>query len=292
MLTRTALQALARAALAEDIGSGDATTLAVVPEGLVVTAFINTREACVCAGLDLAEEIFRELDPACVFERLAKDGASCPARTNLARVRGPARAILSGERVALNFLQRLSGTATLTRRYVEAVGRHPARILDTRKTTPGLRALEKYAVRMGGGDNHRMGLYDRIMIKDNHRLLANLEGPGGLRRAVEASRRLYPALSVEVEADCLDDVAEAIEARADCILLDNMDDEQIRDAVRLVGGRALTEASGGMTLERIPAVAAAGVDFISVGALTHSARAIDIGLDLPPPNPAGRGALT
>ena len=291
MLTRSILQALARAALAEDVGSGDATTQAVVPPALEVTAFLNTREACVCAGLNVAEAVFRELDPACVFTPLVADGDRCPAGANLARLHGQARAILTGERTALNFLQRLSGTATLTRRFVDAVGRHRARILDTRKTTPGLRALEKYAVLIGGGDNHRMGLYDRIMIKDNHRMLASIEGPGGIHRAVEACRRQFPRLAVEVEADTLEDVQEALDARADFILLDNMDDELIREAVGLVDGRAQTEASGGMTLDRIPAVAAAGVDFISVGALTHSAPAIDIGLDIPPLNAAGRGAL-
>lgn len=274
------LAACVRAALAEDVGGGDATTLAVVPERLESAAFLQTREACVVAGLPVAAAVFRELDPACCFEPLLPEGQPAAANQVLAQVTGRARALLTGERTALNFLQRLCGIATMTRKYVDAASGTRARILDTRKTTPGLRFLEKYAVTCGGGQNHRFGLYDRIMIKDNHRELASLEGPGGIRRAVAAARLAYPSLEVEVEADTLDDVTEAAEAGADIILLDNMTDGEMAEAVRRIGGRALTEASGGITLERIPAAAATGVDFISVGALTHSVRSIDIGLDI------------
>lgn len=284
-LTRSQIENAVRTALAEDVGAGDATTLAVVPAALEIGALLQTREACVCAGLPVAAAVFAELDPRVVFEPLVAEGARCPAGTVLARVSGAARAILTGERTALNFLQRLCGIATMTRRFADAVGPHPARILDTRKTTPGLRFLEKYAVRTGGGENHRFGLYDRVMIKDNHRQLASLEGPGGIRRAVRACRQAAPALELEVEADTLEDVREAVAAGADIILLDNMTAEEMAAAVRLVGSRALTEASGGVTLERIPEIAATGVDFISVGALTHSVRSIDIGLDIPPPRP-------
>jgi nicotinate-nucleotide pyrophosphorylase (carboxylating) len=280
MLNRTSVQSICRAALAEDQGSGDATTLAVVPADLRIEAVIVSREACVCAGLPVAEMVFKELDGRCVFEPETADGRQCSAGQVLARLGGPAQAILTGERVALNFLQRLSGIATMTRRYVEAVGTQQARILDTRKTTPGLRLLEKYAVVQGGGENHRFGLYDRIMIKDNHRVLASLEGPGGIMRAVKAARRAYPNLEVEVEADTLDEVREALEARADYILLDNMTDDEMREAVDLTGNRCPLEASGNITLDRVASVAATGVDFISVGALTHSVRAIDIGLDM------------
>jgi nicotinate-nucleotide pyrophosphorylase (carboxylating) len=274
-----------RTALAEDMGGGDATTLAVVPADLEIGAVLQAREECVCAGLPVAAAVFAELDARVLVEPLVSEGTRCPAGTVLARLSGPARAILTGERTALNFLQRLSGIATQTRRYAEAVGHHPARILDTRKTTPGLRFLEKYAVKTGGGENHRFGLYDRVMIKDNHRQLASLDGPGGIRRAVQACRAACPGLDIEVEADTLADVQEALAAGADIILLDNMTTEELAEAVRLVGRRAFTEASGGITLERIPEIAATGVDFISVGALTHSVRAIDIGLDIPPPRP-------
>ncbi len=279
-LEASLLEDICRRALAEDIGPGDATTLAVVASHTPLAASINTREACVCAGLEVAATVFRLLDPSCQLTPRVADGDACPAGTELARLQGPARAILTGERTALNFLQRLCGIATLARRYTTAVGHGNSKILDTRKTTPGLRLLEKYAVAAGGATNHRIGLYDRIMIKDNHRELAGLEGPGGLARAVAACRRHYPDLEVEVEADTLADVAEAVEAGADYILLDNMTDQQMATAVALVDGRAKTEASGGITLERIPAIVATGVDFISVGALTHSVRATDIGLDL------------
>ncbi|MFA5206016.1 MAG: carboxylating nicotinate-nucleotide diphosphorylase [Lentisphaeria bacterium] len=279
-LNRALIEPICQAALAEDMGSGDATTLAVVPEPLECTALLRTREDCICAGLPVARLLFSLLDPDVCFEALVEEGGRCAAGQPLARVTGKARALLTGERTALNFLQRLCGIATMTRRYVDAIGRHPTKILDTRKTTPGLRLLEKYAVAAGGGTNHRFGLYDRVMIKDNHRALASLAGPGGIRRSVKACREQFPKLEIEVEADTLDDVREAVEAGANIILLDNMTDDELAAAVRIIGGRAYTEASGGITLERLAAVAATGVDSISVGALTHSVRSIDIGLDM------------
>lgn len=282
MLTQTAIESTCRQALAEDMGSGDATTLAVVPDNLEVSGAIVAREQCVCAGLRVAETIFRQLNPASVFETEVEDGERCEAGTVLARITGRARAVLTGERTALNFLQRMSGIATLTRQYVDAVGKHETRILDTRKTTPGLRVFEKYSVTCGGGVNHRMGLYDRIMIKDNHREIARMDGPDGISAAVKRCRENYPKLEIEVEADTLDEVQAAAEAGADYILLDNMSTEDVKTAVQTTGGKALLEASGGITLERIPELAETGVDFISVGALTHSAAAADIALDLDP----------
>ena len=280
MLTRTMLQNLCRAALAEDVGSGDATTLSVVPENLEAAAVISAKEECVCAGLPVAAAVFAELDPAASFDALVQEGAQCAAGQALARIEARARALLTGERSALNFLQRLCGIATLTRAYVDAAGRSKARILDTRKTTPGLRALEKYAVVTGGGTNHRFGLYDRIMIKDNHLAIAGIHGPDPIPQAVEACRELFHTLEVEVEADSLGQVEAAVRAGADCILLDNMDEDEIAEAVQLVAGRALLEVSGGVTLDRVPRIAALGVDYISVGALTHSARSIDIGMEV------------
>ena len=280
MLKPTMVRNVCRAALAEDMGSGDATTLAVVPEGLEVTATIVAKQACVCAGLPVAEAVFHELDPDAVWGAWCREGERCARGRTLARVTGRARGLLTAERTALNFLQRLCGVATLTRAYVDAVRPHRAKILDTRKTTPGLRAFEKYAVTAGGGQNHRSGLYDRVMIKDNHREIAGLEGPGGIHRAVKACRQMWPSLEVEVEADTLTDVEAAVAAEADIILLDNMNDEEMSEAVQLVAGRALLEASGGIALARVPDVAATGVDFISIGALTHSAPSVDISMSI------------
>lgn len=274
------LENAVRVALAEDQGSGDATTLSVVPAGLETTALMQTREACVVAGLPVAAAVFKELDPEVCFEAMLPEGARAAAGQLLARVTGKAQALLTGERVALNFVQRLCGIATMSRAYVDAVGTHKAKILDTRKTTPGLRFLEKYAVLCGGAQNHRFGLYDRVMIKDNHRELAKLSGPDSIQRAVAAARARYPKLEVEVEADTFEDVKAALEAGAEHIMLDNMTDAQMTEAVVLIAGRAKIEASGGITLARIPSAAATGVDFISIGALTHSVRSIDIGLDI------------
>jgi nicotinate-nucleotide pyrophosphorylase (carboxylating) len=280
MLSSDEIRRAARAALAEDIGSGDVTTLATVPEDAIVTALMVAREPLVVAGLDLAEAAFLELCPRANLQRAASDGEHVPAGFTLLKIAAaPARAVLSAERVALNFAQRLSGVATLTAQYVEAVSATRARILDTRKTTPGWRRLEKYAVVCGGGVNHRFGLFDRILIKDNHLAALRQEPPSAIEAAVRRARARYPQLAVEVEADTAEQVEQALRAGADVILLDNMTPERLRAAVRLVNGRAQTEASGGVNLSTVRAIAETGVDFISVGALTHSARAVDIGLD-------------
>jgi nicotinate-nucleotide pyrophosphorylase (carboxylating) len=273
---------LVRAALREDIGSGDATTLATVPEGLIASAVMVPREPLVVCGLELAEAVFHEVSSAIEIQRSSHDGERATRGQTLLRLRGPARGLLTAERVALNFVQRLSGIATLTSRFVDAVAGTSARILDTRKTTPGLRALEKYAVTQGGGVNHRFGLYDRILIKDNHLEALRLEPPNAIEAAVRRARAQYPQLEVEVETDNLEQVQQALLARADYILLDNMTIEDLRAAVWLVNGKAKTEASGGVSLPTVRAIAETGVDFISVGGLTHSARASDIALDFEP----------
>lgn len=274
------LELQCRMALAEDIGSGDATTLATIPEDMETEAHFIVRENCVCAGLPVVKAVFAELDKRVVFEPLVKEGDRCGKGTELAVVSGNARAILTGERVALNFLQRLCGIATMTRKYVDALGPSKTVLLDTRKTTPGLRMLEKYAVKTGGAQNHRFGLYDRIMIKDNHRELASLTGPDSIRTAVQKCREKYPKLEIEVEADCLDEVRQAADAGVEYILLDNMSNDMMVEAIKIVAGRAKTEASGNITLERLPSLANLGLDFISSGALTHSVKSIDIGLDI------------
>jgi nicotinate-nucleotide pyrophosphorylase (carboxylating) len=258
--------------LAEDLGAGDATTDAIVPEGATCTASLLVKERGVVCGLVQAQNVFRELDPDVSFEPLAADGDLVEPGP-VARIEGPARAILTGERTALNLLGRLSGIATLTRRYVDAVAGTGAIILDTRKTTPGLRALEKEAVSAGGASNHRLRLDDGVLIKDNHLRLA-----GSIRRAVERARET--GLPVEVECDTLDQVREALDAGADRILLDNMSPADLREAVALVDGHAETEASGGVTLDTVREIAETGVDFISVGALTHSARSLDVSLEV------------
>ncbi len=269
-------------AVKEDLKDlGDATSSSVIPEKLEIEAVLRTRARCVCAGLDIARMLFKKLDSEMSFVLSVKDGDICEPDTVLARLAGNARSILRGERTALNFLQRLSGIASMTRDYVDAAADTDVLILDTRKTTPGWRSLEKYAVRIGGGTNHRMGLYDRIMIKDNHRILAGMEGAGGIARSVKRAAEKYPGMQIEVEADSLEEVREASEAGADWILLDNMSDDEMRKAVEINAGRSKLEASGGITLERIPSIAATGVHAISVGALTHSAPAVDIGLDMP-----------
>jgi nicotinate-nucleotide pyrophosphorylase (carboxylating) len=263
------------AALAEDIGAGDVTTEATVPEDAVGTADLLLKEPGVVCGLRAAESTFRALDPDVRFEALASDGdlVSDPPAV-VARVSGSERAILTGERVALNFLGRLSGIATLTRRYADAVEGTGAAVLDTRKTTPGLRALEKHAVVCGGGRNHRFGLDDAVLVKDNH-----LRAAGSVTRAIELVRAASD-LSVEVECETLDQVGEALEAGVDAILLDNMNLDELRGAVSLTAGRARLEASGGVSLTTVRAIADTGVDEISVGALTHSARSLDVSLEL------------
>ena len=267
-------------ALEEDIKTGDATSISVIPENVTTEARFVTREKCVCAGLEVAKTVFLKIDDTVAWTSLVKDGDILEPGDVLASVKGNARALLTGERTALNFLQRLCGVATTTLRYVEAVGDSKTKILDTRKTTPGWRSLEKYAVAAGGGTNHRVGLYDRVMIKDNHRELAGLEGDGGLARSIKRARETFPNLEVEAEADNLDEVKEASEAAADYILLDNMTNEQMKEAININKGRSKLEASGGITIERIPSIAKIGVDFISVGALTHSVKAIDISLEM------------
>lgn len=272
-------RAFVRAALEEDIGGGDATSLAVIPEGTTAVAHMVAREQLVVAGIELARMAFQERSAQCVFSSERKDGTLVEKGATLLTIKGPARAILEGERVALNFAQHLSGVATLTRRFVDAIAGTKANILDTRKTLPGWRKLEKYAVTCGGGVNHRIGLYDMVMIKDNH--LAALRGaqPNAIAAAVNAARARWPNLKIEVEVDTLEQVTEAVAAKADIILLDNMPPEMLRSAVRLIGPIAKTEASGGVNLQTVREIAETGVDFISVGAITHSAPAADIALD-------------
>jgi len=266
-------------ALAEDIGIGDVTTLATVPENATATGLMRAREPLVVAGLVLAEAAFCELSAEVKIMRSAEDGQRITPETPLLRVTGSARALLGAERVALNFVQRLSGVATLTTQFVEAVKGTRAQILDTRKTTPGWRRLAKYAVRCGGGRNHRLGLFDMVLIKDNHLAMLKTEPPNPIAAAVARARAQYPHLQVEVEADTLEQVDQALAAGANLILLDNMNPVQLRLAVQKAKGRAQTEASGGVSLAAVRAIAETGVDFVSVGALTHSARAVDIGLD-------------
>jgi len=262
------------AALAEDIGAGDVTTDSTVPADSVGLGDLLVKEAGVVCGLGVAETTFRALDPDIHFEARASDGDVVEPPVVVARISGSERAILTGERVALNFLGRLSGIATLTRRYVDAIEGTGASVLDTRKTTPGLRELEKYAVACGGGRNHRFGLDDAVLVKDNH-----LRAAGSVPAAVELVRAAT-ALPIEVECDTLDQVADALAAGVDAILLDNMTLDQLREAVDLTGSSARLEASGGVTLDTIRAIAETGVDEISVGALTHSARSLDVSLEL------------
>lgn len=267
---------LVRAALSEDIGPGDITTTLCIPADATATATLLAKSPGVVAGLDVAALAFRLLDPEARWQPRLEDGAQIGNKpTPLAEVSGNARALLTAERIALNFLQRMSGVATITRRYVERVAGTQARIADTRKTTPGLRMLEKYAVRVGGGFNHRIGLYDAVLIKDNH-----IRAVGGIGRAVSQARAQAPhTVKIEVETTSLAQVEQALTAGADIILLDNMDLATMRQAVQIVGRRAITEASGGLTEDSLAQVAATGVDVLSVGALTHSAPAMDISLD-------------
>ncbi len=270
------VQAAVAMALAEDIGPGDATTRAVVSQGVAARGQIVAKDSGVLAGLPVAVATFAAVDPAVQVTPRVTDGFALAPGVVVAELAGPARGILTAERVALNFLQRLSGVATATATMVLAVEGTGAAIVDTRKTTPGLRALEKYAVRVGGGRNHRFGLFDGILIKDNHVALA-----GGVTAAIDLARAHAPhSLRVEVEVESLEQVEQAIEAGADVILLDNMDLETMAAAVRLTAGRALLEASGGITLHNVRAVAVTGVNMISVGALTHSAPALDLSLEM------------
>jgi nicotinate-nucleotide pyrophosphorylase (carboxylating) len=268
-------------ALSEDLSdTGDATSKSVIPEDTVATAIIRCKEDLICAGLPVAEHVFKRLCPDAKWKALVNEGDFCKAFTAMAEVSGNAQDLLTAERTALNFLQRLCGVATTSKKYADALKDSKTEVLDTRKTTPGWRNLEKYAVFIGGATNHRIGLYDRVMIKDNHRELAGLEGEKGITRSVERARKMYSSLEVEVEADTLEEVAEAIEANADYILLDNMTDEQMAEAVRMNAGRCKLEASGGVTIERLPAIGKTGVDYVSVGALTHSVKASDISMEI------------
>jgi nicotinate-nucleotide pyrophosphorylase (carboxylating) len=278
-LTNEEIRHAVQVALAEDVGSGDVTTLATVPETAVAHGAMKAREPLVAAGLAFAEAAFFELSPGVKIQHAATDGQAVKAGHDLLQIEGPARALLTAERVALNFVQRLSGVATLTAQFVEAVKGTRAQILDTRKTTPGWRRFEKYAVACGGGRNHRFGLHDMALIKDNHLVALRNESPNAIAVAVQRVRAKYPALKVEVEADTLEQVEQALAAGADIVLLDNMNLIQLRLAVQQAKGRAQTEASGGVTLATVHAIADTGVDFISVGAITHSARAVDIALD-------------
>jgi nicotinate-nucleotide pyrophosphorylase (carboxylating) len=267
---------IVRRALDEDIGSGDVTTEATVGADRRARGVFLVKADCVVAGLDVALEAFRLLDPGIGETVHRRDGDRCQAGEEIAEVSGLARALLVGERTALNFLQRLSGIATRARRFVDAAGGRIV-VLDTRKTTPGLRVLEKYAVRAGGAANHRAGLFDAVLIKDNHIRLA-----GGVAEAIARMRESQPGLPIEIEAQSLDEVDAALAAGVEILLVDNMSTDEIRAAVTRARGRAKVEISGGVTLERIPELAATGADFVSVGALTHSAPAVDISFELEP----------
>jgi nicotinate-nucleotide pyrophosphorylase (carboxylating) len=273
------LRALVEAALDEDLGGGDLTSDYFIPAEVQAIGDFVARQPGVLVGIEVAAAVYAVTSPEVKFEPLLRDGTVLNSGVKIARVFGPARMLLRGERVALNFMQRLSGIASLTARYVEAVQGTQVRIVDTRKTTPGLRDLEKYAVRAGGGFNHRRDLSDGVMIKDNH--VEALAAAGiNLSTALQTARRALPHLvKIEVEVDRLDQIAAALEGGADVILLDNMSLDQLREAVAMIGSRALTEASGGVNLTTVGAIAATGVNMISVGALTHSAPALDIGLD-------------
>ena len=276
------VRALIDLALAEDIGTGDITSLATIPADRTATAVMLAKDVGVLSGIDVAREGFLTVDPSLEFEALKQDGDTIADREDLAVVKGNARSILTGERVALNFVQRLSGVATITASYAAAVAGSNTSIVDTRKTTPGMRLLEKRAVMDGGGRNHRFGLADGVLIKDNH--LAAIGGPNRIADAIAAARNRAPhTLKVEVEVTSLDELRQALDANADIVMLDNMDTPTMAEAITIrneSGKPALLEASGGITLERLPELAAIGIDLISAGALTHSAPSLDISLDI------------
>ena len=274
-------EAAARA-VGEDVGPDDVTSRAFIGEEATATGVLVAREDCVLAGMDVAEAVFREVDGRLVWETLIQDGQKVGPNQSVAKVRGSARSVLTGERCALNFLQRLSGVATLTAEYVRAIAGTRTKILDTRKTTPGLRALERQAVRLGGGVNHRAGLYDGYLVKENHLSLVNSER---LPELIQQARASHPDLALVVEADSLELAMKLLLLPVDRILVDNLTADQVREIVKVKRSRSLgieIEASGGVTLERAQALSQAGVDFISVGKLTHSARSIDFSLDLIP----------
>ncbi|WP_305042160.1 carboxylating nicotinate-nucleotide diphosphorylase [Geoalkalibacter sp.] len=268
------IERIIRTALLEDIGAGDLTTEATIAPGTQAAARLIAKEDFTLAGIEVARQVFATVDPRIAFVARKADGESVARGELLAEMQGDAASLLKGERVALNLMQRMSGVATLTARFVAVVSGTAAQIVDTRKTTPGLRILEKYAVRMGGGRNHRYALYDGVLIKENH-----IAAAGGIGPAVEgARRRLSHIHKIEIETRNLSEVQQALDARVDVILLDNMDPAGLREAVALIAGRAVTEASGGVNLESVRAIAESGVDLISVGALTHSYRAVDISM--------------
>ena len=266
---------LVRSALAQDVGSGDVTTMSLIAQGSFASGVIVAKEPLVVAGVDLAIASFRELEKSIDFSVEVLDGQDGDFFQPIIRIHGPARALLTAERTALNFVQRLSGIATLTAKFVQQVSGTNTKILDTRKTVPGWRVLEKYAVACGGGINHRFGLYDQVMIKDNHLVAVG----GNIKKAVKCARENYPKLKIEVEADTVEQAKTAAEAGADIILLDNMSCEELSQSIELISGRSKTEASGGITMDTVREIAETGVDYISIGALTHSAPAVDIGFD-------------
>ena len=275
MIDRLQVQAFVERALGEDIGFCDLTSELVIPAHATAEFAINARHPMVIAGIEIAAAVFRRYVPECAVDLRVEDGAHAVKGQVLARITGPARGMLSAERTALNILQHLSGIATLTAQYVERIAGTRAVLLDTRKTTPGLRMLEKHAAQVGGAKNHRLGLADGVLIKDNHIVVC-----GSIRAAVARAKVKIPVLTkIEVEADRVDQVAEALDAGADMILLDNMTLDQLREAVRMVAGRIPLEASGGVNLDTIRGIAETGVDYISVGRITQSAPAVDIGLD-------------
>jgi nicotinate-nucleotide pyrophosphorylase (carboxylating) len=278
-LTTAEIRRAVRAALAEDLGSGDVTTLATVPPHAKSVALMRAHEPLVVAGIQFAEIAFKLLSKKIQIKNFARDGQRVQAGETILKISGSSRAILNAERVALNFVQRLSGVATATAQFVDAIQGTSAKILDTRKTTPGWRRFEKFAVAGGGGKNHRLGLFDMVLIKDNHLVALRNEKPNAIAAAILRARKKFPKLKIEAEADTLEQVAQAADAGADIILLDNMTPAQLRSAVKTIRDRAKTEASGGVNLKTVRKIAATGVDFISVGAITHSARAVDIGLD-------------
>ncbi len=267
-------------ALEEDVASGDATTLSLVPEDAVVEAVILAREPTVISGGSVAAAVFKALDDSIVVTTLTPDGAHADSGTDILSLRGKARTILTGERTALNFMQRMSGIATMTSEFVNKVAAYNCVILDTRKTTPGLRVFEKYAVLCGGGTNHRIGLFDKVMIKDNHRRLWRDGGDGDLGAAVLEARRQYPDLEIEIEVESEDELKSALKGNPEWVLLDNMSPEKMAACVSINAGKSRLEASGGITLENVEAAAASGVDAISLGCLTHSAPSVDLSLEI------------
>lgn len=263
-------------ALLEDIGTGDITTEYIISSNLTAKGIIKASEEGVVVGLDIACLVFNKLDPEIVFQKKIKDGTKVALGKVLAEISGSARTILKGERVALNFLQRMSGIATITSKFCQQVKDFPVRIVDTRKTTPGLRILEKYAVLMGGGYNHRFGLYDAVLIKDNHIAVA-----GGIKSAVNSVRKqISHTIKIEVEVENLSQLQKALEMKVDIIMLDNMDLDTMKEAAKMAKGKAIIEASGGITLEKVRTIAQTGVDLISIGALTHSVKSLDISMEI------------